>query len=75
MKLIDLFEDTTRTSPKGAPGTLKAKVTRLYGGVVTCAKAKRLKSRKDATPHDKAQANWFLNMQDCAESHLPPRLG
>lgn len=75
MRLIDLFEDTTRTSSKGAPGTLKAKVSRLYGGGVTCAKAKRLKSRKGATPHDKAQANWFLNMQDCAESHLPLRLG
>ena len=68
MRLIDLFEDTTRTSPKGAPGTLKAKVTRLYGGKVTCDKAKRLKSRLKATSHDKAQANWFLNMQDCNET-------
>ena len=63
-------ESTTRTSAKGAPGTLKAKITRHYGGEVTCAKAKKLKSRKAATPHDKAQANWFLNMQDCDESKL-----
>jgi hypothetical protein len=63
-------ESTTRTTTKGAPGTLKAKITRHYGGDVTCAKAKKLKSRKTATPHDKAQANWFLNMQDCDESQL-----
>lgn len=68
-------ESTTRTTAKGAPGTLKAKITRHYGGEVTCAKAKRLKSRKTATPHDKAQANWFLNMQDCAESQPPLRFG
>jgi len=63
-------ESTTRTTAKGAPGTLKAKITRHYGGDVTCAKAKKLKSRKASTPHDKAQANWFLNMQDCNESQL-----
>lgn len=47
---------------EGAPGTLKAKITRTYGGAVTCDKARRLKSRSGATPHDKRQANWFLNM-------------
>ena len=29
----------------------------------TIAKAKALKNRKGATAHDKAQANWFINMQ------------
>lgn len=52
-------EDTTRSSKKGAPGTLKAKIK----GPVTIAKAKALKNRKGATAHDKAQANWFINMQ------------
>ena len=52
-------EDTTRSSKKGAPGTLKAKIK----GPVTIAKAKALKNRKNATAHDKAQANWFINMQ------------
>ena len=47
---------------EGAPGTLKAKITRTYGGSVTCDKARRLKSRSGATTHDKRQANWFLNM-------------
>ena len=54
-------EDTTRTTSKGAPGTLKAKITRLYSGDVTCAKTERLKRRDGATAHDKAQANWFQN--------------
>lgn len=63
-------EDTTRTAAEGAPGTLKAKITRLYGGNVTCEKAKKLKNRRGATSHDKAQANWFLNMQDCSETQL-----
>ncbi len=52
----------------GAPGTLKAKISKRYGGSVTCAKAKKLKSRKTSTALDKRQANWFLNMQDCNES-------
>ena len=52
-------EDTTRSSKKGAPGTLKAKIK----GPVTIAKAKALKNRKGATAHDKAQANWYINMQ------------
>ena len=57
----ELCEDTTRTSKSGAPGTLKAKISRLYGGAVTCAKTERLKRRENATAHDKAQANWFQN--------------
>jgi hypothetical protein len=68
MKLIDLFgadyldEHSTRSSAMGAPGTLKAKISRLYGGSVTCAKTEKLKNRRGATAHDKAQANWFQNM-------------
>ncbi len=46
---------------KGAPGTLKAKITRLYGGDVTCSKTQKLKTRKGATTLDKRQANWFQN--------------
>jgi len=54
-----VIEDTTRSSPDGAPGTLKAKIS----GKVTIAKANALKNKPDATAHDKAQANWFINMQ------------
>jgi hypothetical protein len=61
MKLFELFEDTTRTTKKGGKGTLVRKV----GRPVTCAKVKKLKSRKNATPHDKSQANWFINFHDC----------
>lgn len=56
------IDETTRTTKAGAPGTLKAKISRLYGGTVTCAKAQKLKTRSGATAHDKAQANWFQNM-------------
>jgi hypothetical protein len=55
---------------EGAPGTLKAKITRTYGGAVTCDKARRLKSRSGATTHDKRQANWFLNMNCGGASRL-----
>lgn len=61
-QLAKVDEDTTRTSKTGAPGTLKAKISRLYGGAVTCAKAQKLKTRSGATAHDKAQANWYQNM-------------
>lgn len=54
-------EGTTRVSKKGAPKTLKAKITRLYGGNITCDKTERLKRRQGATSHDKAQANWYQN--------------
>ena len=67
-KAAAITEKTTRTTPQGGSGTLKAKITRRYGGKVTCDKAKKLKNRKNATAHDKSQANWFLNMQDCRES-------
>lgn len=70
MKIVDLLnnqlESTTRTSKQGAPGTLKAKID----GKVTCAKVNALKKRKNATPHDKAQANWFINMHGCDEQQL-----
>ena len=73
---------TSRTSPKlkvtesykgkrtddGAPGTLKAKISKLYGGDVTIEKAKKLKNRKNATAHDKRQANWFINFHSKNES-------
>lgn len=68
-RLEKVEEDTTNTSKKGAQGTLKAKISKRYGGGVTCDKAKNLKSRKNATAHDKSQANWFLNM-NCKENQL-----
>ena len=55
----------------GAPGTLKAKISKLYGGDVTIAKAKKLKSRENATPHDKRQANWFINFHSKNEAADP----
>ena len=48
---------------KAYRGVLKARISKLYGGDVTVAKAKKLKARKDATPRDKQLANWFINMQ------------
>jgi hypothetical protein len=57
-------ERTTRTSKVGAPGTLKAKIS----GKVTCDKVQKLKHRRNATPHDVSQANWFINMHNCEES-------
>jgi hypothetical protein len=59
-----LTERTTRTSKVGAPGTLKAKIS----GKVTCDKVQKLKHRRNATPHDVSQANWFINMHGCAKS-------
>jgi hypothetical protein len=53
--------DTLLTERKGAPGTLKSKITRLYGGGVTCDKTQKLKTRQGATTLDKRQANWFQN--------------
>jgi hypothetical protein len=61
-RLAKVDETTTRSSAKGAPGTLKAKISRLYGGAVTCDKVQKLKMRPNATAHDKAQANWYQNM-------------
>lgn len=55
----------------GAPGTFKAKITKAYGGPVTIEKAKKFKSRENATPHDKRQANWFINFHSKNESNDP----
>jgi translation elongation factor EF-4 len=44
-------------------GVLKARISKLYGGDVTVAKAKKLKARKNATKRDVQLANWFINMQ------------
>jgi translation elongation factor EF-4 len=44
-------------------GVLKARISKLYGGDVTIAKAKKLKARKNATKRDVQLANWFINMQ------------
>lgn len=57
-----------KRTDKGAPGTLKAKITKLYGGDVTIEKARKLKNRKNATAHDKRQANWFINFHSKNES-------
>ena len=48
---------------KAYRGVLKARISKLYGGDVTVEKAKKLKSRPNATPRDKQLANWFINMQ------------
>jgi hypothetical protein len=63
----------------GAPGTLKAKISKLYGGDVTIEKARKLKNRENATPHDKRQANWFINfhsknkgLNEVGEANLKP---
>jgi len=48
---------------KAYRGVLKARISKLYGGDVTVEKARKLKSRKDATTRDKQLANWFINMQ------------
>ncbi len=57
-----------KRTDKGAPGTLKAKITKLYGGDVTIEKAKKLKNRENATAHDKRQANWFINFHSKNEA-------
>lgn len=43
-------------------GVLKARISKIYGGDVTVAKARKLKSRKNATKRDVQLANWFINM-------------
>ena len=58
----------------GAPGTLKAKITKAYGGDVTIEKARKFKNRQNATPHDKRQANWFINFHSKNESVTPAEL-
>lgn len=59
---------------KGAPGTLKAKITKAYGGNVTIEKARKFKSRNNATSHDKRQANWFINFHSKNENIEPSQL-
>jgi hypothetical protein len=51
-------------------GTLKARISKLYGGDVTVSKARKLKSRKNATARDKQLANWFINMQTADKSPI-----
>ena len=51
-------------------GTLKARISKLYGGDVTVSKARKLKARENATPRDKQLANWFINMQTADKSPL-----
>jgi hypothetical protein len=58
----------------GAPGTFKAKITKAYGGDVTIEKARKFKNRENATPHDKRQANWFINFHSKNESITPAEL-
>ncbi len=36
------------------------RISKLYGGEVTCGKVKKLKSRKEATKRDVQLANWFI---------------
>ena len=58
----------------GAPGTFKAKITKAYGGDVTIEKARKFKNRQNATPHDKRQANWFINFHSKNENLDPSDL-
>jgi hypothetical protein len=58
----------------GAPGTFKAKITKAYGGDVTIEKARKFKNRENATPHDKRQANWFINFHSKNENLEPSDL-
>jgi hypothetical protein len=65
IKLKDLIftEDTTRTTKKGGKGTLKRKLSKAgVKGKATISKMKKFKKRKNATAHDKAQANFVINM-------------
>ena len=54
-------------------GVMKARIKKLFGGDVTVSKARKLKSRKDATPRDKQLANWFINMQTNRPSPIAKR--
>ena len=46
-------------------GTLKARISKLYGGEVTCGHRKTFKRRRNKTKRDTQLANWFINMHDC----------
>ena len=63
-----------KRTDNGAPGTFKAKITKAYGGPVTIEKAKKFKERENATPHDKRQANWFINVHSKNENLEPSDL-
>ena len=58
---------------KAYRGVLKARISKLFGGGVTVAKARKLKARKNATPRDKQLANWFINMQTNKPSPVAKR--
>ena len=63
-----------KRTDNGAPGTFKAKITKAYGGDVTIEKARKFKSRKNATALDKQQANWFINFHSKNENLEPSDL-
>jgi len=63
-----------KRTDNGAPGTFKAKITKAYGGDVTIEKARKFKSRENATALDKQQANWFINFHSKNESVTPAEL-
>lgn len=63
-----------KRTDNGAPGTFKAKITKAYGGDVTIEKARKFKNRENATPHDKRQANWFINFHSKNENLEPAGL-
>ena len=46
-------------------GTLKARISKLYGGEVTCGKVRKLKSSKGATRRDVQLEKWFIRLQLC----------
>jgi len=77
LQALKLNPETVQESYKGkrtnqgAPGTLKAKISKLYGGDVTIEKARKLKNRENATAHDKRQANWFINFHSKNENIEP----
>ena len=63
-----------KRTDNGAPGTFKAKITKAYGGDVTIEKARKFKSRENATALDKQQANWFINFHSKNENLEPSDL-
>ena len=63
-----------KKTDNGAPGTFKAKITKAYGGDVTIEKARKFKSRENATALDKQQANWFINFHSKNENLEPSDL-
>lgn len=74
VKLVSMLAESYKgkRTNDGAPGTFKAKITKAYGGPVTIEKAKKFKNRENATPHDKRQANWFINFHSKNEGKAAP---